>query len=210
MSDERLQCKGSLDTNREIWVGHTFQNVAIDNNEIVGIFEIKLLELFHSVASSRAKESLGAPEIGEDKSNQKILDLLGNGALLPQDDAGKGSNHAQSTFLGNVILLALFRSFVLADNRVDERQNCKCMRLSGFGEGNQEVGCSNIRRGNLFVKIKLVVKIFLRIRLELLDILRGEAHDRKQEMSDERIKMWLEMIPHLFGSDTLIKENEGV
>jgi hypothetical protein len=107
MTDERLESKGCCDTNGKSRVGHTVENVSVYSEEVVGVIEIKLLKLLDSVASTSAEVALGAGEVGKDITNEEVFDLVRDRALFAQNNRSQGSDHAQSTLLGNMVLVLI-------------------------------------------------------------------------------------------------------
>ena len=61
-----------------------------------------------------------AAEFRENVTYEKVLDLVGDGALLAQNDGSEGTNHSQSSFLLARVLLVIWSSLITVDNVVDE------------------------------------------------------------------------------------------
>ena len=205
-----MEGEGGSDTNGQSRVSHAVEDVSVDGQEVVLVLEVELLKLLDGVASPRTEVTLLAREVGEHKANEEIFHLVGNGALLAQDDGSQGGNHAQSTLLGDVVLLVIGGGLVLGNDDVDELEDLKDLLPAVLGEVDEEVGGSDIRNRSLFEVVELSVEILVGLLLELLNVLLGKTEDGEDKVSNEVGQMRLQVSPHLLGSYRLVEENEGV
>ncbi|GKT66592.1 hypothetical protein ColTof3_13931 [Colletotrichum tofieldiae] len=210
VSDKGLQGEGCGHTDRQGRVCHAVEDVAVDGEEVVLVLEVELLELLDRVASPRTQVALGAREVGENVADEEVLDLVGDGALLAQDDRSQGTNHSQSAFLGNVVLLVVRRLLVLVDDRVDELEDLERLLSPVLSQADEEVGGGNVGGRGLFVKVEFPVEVFIRLVLELLNVLLGQAEDGENEMRHQVLQMRLEVVPHLLGAHRLVEEDKRV
>lgn len=210
VADKRLEGEGGSDTNGQSRVSHAVEDVSVDGQEVVLVLEVELLKLLDGVASPRTEVTLLAREVGEHKANEEIFHLVGNGALLAQDDGSQGGNHAQGTLLGDVVLLVIGGGLVLGNDDVDELEDLKDLLPAVLGEVDEEVGGSDIRSRSLLEVVELSVEILVGLLLELLNVLLGKTEDGEDKVSNEVGQMRLQVSPHLLGSYRLVEENEGV
>jgi hypothetical protein len=210
VADKRLESESGRDTNWEIRVGHTIQDVSVDSKEVVLILEVELLELLDGVASTSAEVTLWAGEVGEDITDEEVFDLISNGALLAQNNRRQGSDHAQSTLLGNVVLLIIRSLLVFSDNGIDELEDLEGLLAAVLCKVDQEVSSGDIRSRRFLEVVKLSVKVLVGLILELLDILLGKAKDGEDKVGDKVCKMRLEMCPHFLGSYGLVEEDQSI
>jgi len=210
VSDERLKGESGGDANGESGVRHAVENVSVNADEVILVLEVELLKLLDDVASSRTKEALGAGEIGEDVAHKEIFHLVRNRALLAENNGRKGSNHAQRTLLGDVVLLVVRRLLVFCDDGINKLENLERLLPPRLGQADKEVGSGNIGGGSLLKVIELPMKVLLGLILELLEILLRQADNREDKVGNEGVKMRLQVGPHFLGSHTLVKEDEGI
>jgi hypothetical protein len=210
VADKRLESESGCDTNWESRVGHTIQDVSVDSKEVVLILEVELLKLLDGVASTSAEVALWAGEVGEDITDEEVFDLISNRALLAQNNRCQGSDHAQSTLLGNVVLLIIRSLLVLGDNSIDELENLEGLLATVLSKVDEEVSSGDIRSRRFLEVVKLSVKVLVGLILELLDILLGKAKNRENEVSNKVGKMRLEVCPHLLGSYRLVEEDQSI
>lgn len=210
MTDERLKSKGCCDTNGKCRVGHTVENVSVYSKEVVGVVEIKLLKLLDSVASTSSEVALGAGEVREDITNKEVFYLVRDRALFAQNNRGQGSDHAQSTLLGNMVLVLIGSLLVLGNNSINKRKNLEGLLAAVFGEVDEEVRGSDVRGRRFLEVVELSVKVLVGLVLELFNVLLGEAEDREDKMSNEVGEMGLEVRPHLLRSYRLVEEDQSV
>jgi hypothetical protein len=210
MADERLESKGCCDTNGKCRVGHTVENVSVYSKEVVRVVEIKLLKLLDCIASTSTEVALRAGEVREDITNEEVFDLVRDRALFAQNNRSQGSDHAQSTLLGNMVLVLIGSLLVLGNNSINKRKDLESLLAAVFGEVDEEVRGSDVRGRRLLKVVELSVKVLVGLVLELFNILLGEAEDREDEMSNEVGKMRLKVCPHLLGSYRLVEEDQSV
>lgn len=210
MADKRLESESGRDTDWESRVGHAVQDVSVDSKEVVLILEVELLELLDGVASTSAEVALWAGEVGEDITDEEVFNLISNGAFLAQNNRCQGSDHAQSTLLGNMVLLIIRSLLVLGDNGVDELENLESLLATVLCEVDKEVRSGDIRSRRFLEVVQLSVKVLVGLILELLDILLGKAEDREDEVGNKVGKMRLKMCPHLLGSYGLVEEDQSI
>lgn len=210
VADERLESQSGGDTNGEAGVGHRFEDVAVDDDQVVGILEVQLLELLEGVASAGTEEALRTAELGEDVTDEEVLDLVGNWALLAQDDARESANHAQRALLLPWVLLAIRRSLISVYDLVDVVQDGESLLPPALGECNKEICGGDVRCGNVLIKVQLAVEVLLWLVVEQLDILIRLAQDGEDKMRDEVVGVRLQQSPHRLGLDAFVQEVQGV
>lgn len=210
VSDERLQGQGSSNTNREGRIRHAIQNVSIDSQEIVLILEVELLKFLNCVTCSGTEIALTACEVREDVADEEVLNLIGDGTFLAQNNRRKGCNHTQSAFLGHMVLLVIRRLFVFIDNCIDEFEDLKRLLPAVFSQVHEEIGSSHVRSRGFLKIVKFAVQIFLGLVIELFGIFLSKTHDGEDEMSNEVGKMSLQVSPHLFGANGFVQEHNNV
>lgn len=153
---------------------------------------------------------MGAAEFGEDVADKKVFNLVGNGALLAQDDARKGANHTQSALLFTRALLVVRGSFVAVDDVVDVVEDGEGLLPPGLGKGDEEVCGGNVGGRDLLVKVQLAVQVFRGISLEELNVVVRLAQDGEDEVLDEDGHVRLEVFPHGLGLHALVHKGKGV
>lgn len=210
VSDQRLESKGGLDSDRELGVGHTLQDISVNDHEVVRVLEIQLLKFLKGVARTGTEEPMGTAELGENMSHKEIFDLLRDRTLLTKDDGGERTDHPQSALLLSRLLLVIRGGFISANDAIDECKNREGLLLSALGERHQEVRRCNVWRGNLFVVVQLSVEVLWGVGLEELDIFIGLAHNGEDKVSNQVLHVRLQVIPHRLRLDTFLEEDEGV
>lgn len=100
--------------------------------------------------------------------------------------------------------------FVFVDDGVDKLENFKSLLTALLSEVHEEIGSSDIGGGSLLKVCELAVEVLLGFVFELFEIVFGQAEHGEDEVGDEIGQVWLQVRPHLLGTNSFVEENEGV